>query len=116
MPPVLLKPLVTLRVWPEATWTTPSVVPVAPKVTTGTLSEAVAPAPLPFTSKAPVVSVSVVGVRPDRPPTAGALPTNGPVEIVSALSVWLPVSELAVAEVARKVCVGAALRMLVTDA
>ena len=95
---------------------TPSVAPVAPKEMTGTLSEAVAPEPLPFTSSAPVVSTSVVGVRPERPPTTGALPTNGPVEMVSALSVWLPVSELEVAELARKVCVAPALRILFTAA
>ena len=95
---------------------TPSVAPVAPKEMTGTLSAAVAPEPLPFTSSAPVVSVSVVGVRPERPPTAGELPTSGPVEIVSAFSVWLPVSELEVAELARKVCAAPALRMLFTVA
>ncbi len=115
-PPVVLNPLVTVSVWPLATWTMASEVPVAPNETTGTPSVAVAPEPDEVAKIAPEVRVSVVGLRPPRPPTVGLLPTNGPLLIVNALRVWLPVREFAVAEVALKVCVVVALRTFVTAA
>ena len=115
-PPLVLKPLVTVSVCPLATWMMASEVPVAPKETTGTPNEAVAPEPEPVARIAPEVSVNVVGLSPARPPTAGLLPTRGPVLMVRAFSVWLPVSEFAVAEVALKVWVGDALSTLVTAA
>ena len=96
----MLNPLVTVSVWPLATWMIASPVPVAPKETTGTPNVAVAPALEAVAKIAPEVRVSVVGFRPPRPPTVGLLPTNGPLLMVRAFRVWLPVREFAVAEVA----------------
>lgn len=115
-PPVVEKPLVTLRVCPVATWMIASEVPVAPKEITGMLKEEVAPDEVPVAKIAPVVRVRVVGLRPVKPPIVGEFPTKGPLLKVNALRVWLPVSEFDVAVVALNVCVAVALKTLVAAA
>ena len=78
------------------------------KATTGTESVLVVPEPL--ARMVPLVSVSVVGFKPDRPPTL-----TDPTALlrVRAFNVWLPVKELAVRGVALKVWVAPALRIFV---
>ena len=81
----------TVRVWPAATWKNPS----APKATTGTARVAPVPAlaPLVFTRTAPLLMVSVDGLRPPRPPSVTA-PAASLVR-ATALMVCAPVRELA---------------------
>ena len=66
--------------------------------------------PVPLARMPPAVTVSVVGLRPERPPTL----TVPEALLVSAraLMVWLPVSELAVLNCALKVALATADRML----
>ena len=91
MPAVPVMADSTVSVWPEATWKIAS----APKATTGTARVAPVPAlaPLVFTRTAPLLMVSVDGLKPPRPSSV----TEPAASLVraKALMVCAPVRELA---------------------
>ena len=103
---VPMNPLSTSSVWPEAICRKAS---LAAKLTTGT--DRRVDVPVPLARMPPEVTVSVVGLRPERPPKS----TEPETLLVSAraLIVWLPVSELEVLNWALKVALAGADRMLV---